>query len=283
MIRDQAKTASTLIEVFNEFDQIRRSVSSYLEKTDEDWLFRGVSDEASRLTPRLLRLEGGGDEGDEYYDLEECQIRSDVLNRGASFLPDRVIDDWSLMYIMQHHGFPTRLLDWTGSLSNAAYFATRDPATSGKDGAIWILESQRLNQSVFGSAASFFWREDPDIQRFGFNRTPRSSEDMEWLRSRPAVTVFPGHVTNRIIAQMGRFTVHNFDADGLEARAEEVTSEAGDMRPFLHMIRIPAASKELIRRQAAMFGGAEEANLFPDLDGLARGLKPMIHWLRKYC
>jgi len=51
--------------------------------------------------------------------------------------------------IMQHYGHPTRFLDWSSSIMNAAYFACMpDIRHDSKDGIIWILNPFRLNQAA---------------------------------------------------------------------------------------------------------------------------------------
>src|SRR6266446_641072 len=52
--------------------------------------------------------------------------------------------DWGIVFRMQHHGFPTRLLDWTKSFACALYFAhwQRDPS---EDAAVYVLNPEGLN------------------------------------------------------------------------------------------------------------------------------------------
>jgi hypothetical protein len=64
------------------------------------------------------------------------------------------------MMIMQHFGAPTRLLDWTYSVTVAAYFACiHDPS---KDGTIWWVDAKAVESFV-----------DKRWKKWGFKRYPK--------------------------------------------------------------------------------------------------------------
>jgi hypothetical protein len=112
------------------------------------YAFRGQSNSADALRPSLLRTFSGLDRAAavaiESVLLKEFQSSAHLVLPTSQIPHTRDIFSW--WTLMQHHGAPTRLLDWTKSPAVAAYFAVEKDLE--KDGAIWYFNVNRVQEKT---------------------------------------------------------------------------------------------------------------------------------------
>jgi hypothetical protein len=243
-------------------------------------VYRGVGDARWPMLTSLDRL-GGTDPPHTKRELEEHVLRNFArysrphVGRAAAGPQS----DWELLAAAQHHGVPTRLLDWTYSPLVAAHFATMgrraQPAAQGGGGpgtdrVIWRLDWQRVH-AHFGLPPLALMADDLERLRDpAGDRRPFTPWALVAAAGRvePFACLFdPPSLDARIAAQSAVFTLTSTTGCGFDAFLAE--HGLGDA---LTRYVIPAAEVGRVRDQLDLVS-FDERRLFPDLDGVAAQLR----------
>ena len=178
------------------------------------------------------------------------------------YLLDKVKTTACWWALMQHHGAPTRVLDWTISPFVALYFAAQLNADE-TPGVIWSFCSHRLKDSFEMAHDKIPVFEDPKAPAWYDNW-------LDKLRDEKVVIplTFNYASTERLVAQQGRFTMSFAIGSGQDCIGETVGEHA---KKFL----IPHQCKyELLLRLREM--NITGATLFPGVDGLGRSIGELV-------
>ena len=241
----------------NEPDQ----VSGRLRDTS---VYRGMSDASGRLLTSLDRLSGAAHPHGKAN--LETHILRNFLRYGRPFLEAAQQNLWELMVVAEHHGLPTRLLDWTHSPIVAAHFATLAPTES--DRVIWKLNWRRVHER-FGLRPFTFLVEDLDamLAERGFEEAWRFLGARIDQERSFACLLDPPAVTGRIAVQSGAFTLCSTKDKALDV----FLAECGLGEALTRFI-IPKERAGYIRDQLDLCT-VDERRLFPGLDGIAAELR----------
>jgi len=240
----------------------------------ESW-FRGHPGKYGNLTPKIYRSEY----------IQKIAVRPDTecsvikeFKRVAPSLTQNIPDqddhlNW--LFLMQHHGTPTRLLDWTENALVALYFAVRN-FSDGNDGELWAIYPDSLN-----------------IEGYGINRiATQSNEILRYLAEEPYLAIDPVsdyqkrqeklakeiglneipqyplalHPTMnfpRMVNQLSTFTIHPIPRQG-----NTIPDLLTDKRYLVRYVIPQNCKLNLINDLKSL--GISRRTLFPDLDGLSQ-------------
>jgi FRG domain len=226
------------------------------------YCFRGQPDSRHTLRPTLLRKVNSLRREDamlvEKTLLNEFRAQAHLL-LPASTLPDDhdLLAWWSLM---QHHGAPTRLLDWSKSPYVAAYFAVDSEPS--QDGAIWYFHANRLARRMDESGGIPF---DSAMKRL--------PELFGAACDHPTCYLFERKTRiERMVTQQGGFTA---SLDVLADHADLIERALrNDEKEWLRTLIIPAQLKPEFLLQLYRLN-VNGVALFPGIDGLGRSMKEL--------
>lgn len=222
-----------------------KRIKSDFSKVEEPVWFRGHAKANWKLVPAWLRLKSPP---------PESVLISRFKQNANLLLEQRLENNFDWLFVMQHYGVPTRLLDWTESPLAGLYFAATQHSRS--EGSLWALFPLRLNQETTAR---------PEEIRFLPSFDDKELENYSTLaiETNPAKGVFPMAViatrnNARIQAQLGVFTISHHTKIPIE-----------DIGKGMHLIeyRVPATAKAAIIAELKMLA-VTKFQLFPELSSV---------------
>lgn len=220
-------------------------VESFLRRIQEKcpfaMMFRGQARDWP-LVPRVGRYSVaklGYDEWRVFHD----HIVETFLRLGRPYFiryPETAAEAW---VVAQHHGLPTRLLDTTTNPLKALYFAVNEPKDDAERGVVWAFEYRGYRTELKDEGAEYW---ENEICPF-----------------------LPAQYTPRLTAQEGAFILCPVPENTKPMR--ELNKVRQSDLSFTK-VSIPKRYKAAIRRELSILG-IKSRLLFPDLDGVAQGIR----------
>jgi hypothetical protein len=222
-------------------------------------VFRGLARSSYSHVSSLARLEG------DYAALEPHLVRN-FRKYAHRAIPGPTVWDW--LALGQHHGLPTRLLDWTFSPLVALHFATA--SWPEEEGTLLAVDCERTHQLLPESLRAPLEREGALV--FTTEMLGEAARDLasfdRLTTDRPFLAFFePPSLDERVVNQSSVLSAAS-------RPTFQVEQWLGEHPRLWRGWTIPARVKAEIRERLDQAGFTERM-LLPGLDGLAA-------WLRRY-
>jgi hypothetical protein len=225
--------------------------------------FRGHASGKDELKPTLLRKSFIDAPQIKNHKQFEKNLVCNFVTRAGSEVSAQ-IDTWQLLGLMRHYEMPTRLLDWTTSLSIALYFAVADSdGDQYCDPHIWVMNPHLLNKKSTGQIIVF---DSVDRLEISYFECLLGTKEYEY--NGPVALKIP--LDNpRIRSQRGCFTFHGAGLDGTEISGLPNLDQVGAR--IARRIEIPPELVEKIRLLLTL-EGVDAYFVYPELHNLSRSL-----------
>lgn len=271
------------------------SIATKIANEVDDIWFRGHACASYRLVPSALRntvpltdsrgnkVEDGqilNSEGGYVSAVSPENMFYEFKSRAFPFLNREPSNDFEWMFLMQHYGLPTRLLDWTTNALVALFFAIESNPTSDEErnynlspserfleddefcsegASVFAMNPSELNNLTVLSPSKIYICEEADKWSNYFDPMSKGGLD-NFL----PIAVQSSHIDTRIRSQSGHFTLHGANIWELDYY--------DNIRSILHKIFIPyEVVPQMLRDLQAL--GITESFIYPGLESLSRDVK----------
>lgn len=298
---------STPFEI-ESFDEYLNTIHSELGQNGEGkrrLYFRGQSKRATEgypLTPSVARYKHLGGLSLPALEQKECEVLETFSNHLLTYVQHRPQTAWEELAIAQHHGLPTRFMDWTTNPLVALYFAVRNTSGRSANSAVYVLISNpkryadlkrgvALQIKPVGDAATepADGPDDDAYEDFDVIDGDETQPDYDAILRPAGVGLFddrnptreadsplasdmpsPFKITENIIYDPPHVSPRIRAQDGVLLACWQPMQPLEE-KDYLEIV-IKQAAHEDIRRRLDQYGVFDK-QLFPDLDGIAKWLK----------
>ena len=225
------------------------------------FVYRGQSDAAEPPCTSLSR------QGPHARELEHHMLRNFRKYAQRASVP--VDNVWNWLAVAQHHGLPTRLLDWTWSPLVALHYVTETLEDYHRDGIVWCVDFAQTNTQLPDVMRRLLEEEGADtFTAEMLGRVAGTLEEFDELAQTEFVAFFePPSLDERIVNQFALFSLASGPLVRLDTWLEQ--------RPEVYRaLLVPSELKWEIRDKLDQANITERV-LYPGLDGLSR-------WLKRY-
>lgn len=245
-------------------EEFVRSIGRDRDGWSHAW-FRGEPKVDSPLTPKLYRPRPDRSQHHENKLLQLFRMKAPTFS--AHPCPDRDnTDQW--LFLAQHVGLPTRLLDWTESALVALHFALLEDEKK-RPPVVWMLNPVELNRRSVSDKAKLSGDDEFPLTWHdpggGWINIGLINIRGAWEKDGPGVdlpvAVQPTNIHPRMSVQRSCFTVQGKDKRSLAVQVPEL----------LRCYEIDLEVRSRVLDDLRLLG-ISHSTVFPDLDGLAKEL-----------